>query len=192
MNTCRAGAELTTRSKRGSTGAPGTLGISARSGGSSASRTASGCLAFRWVALSISESTPWSTLNGAHEPNNAATIATRLVRFTIHLLLLAGSFTLRGRPVLLALDRRIKLDGFSRLGPLQDDFLVADPHQSRVAVAPAQTDRPAVDRRLAAVSGDDHDLRGRRTDRRLKSTRGAAENFPGRPGRIAQSLREAE
>src|SRR3989442_7062890 len=31
-----------TRSKRGSTGAPGTLGISARSGGSSASRTAFG------------------------------------------------------------------------------------------------------------------------------------------------------
>src|SRR6266852_5303642 len=129
MNTCRAGAALTTRSKRGSTGAPGTLGISARSGGSSASRTVSGSLAFCWVALSISESMPWSTRNGAHEPNSAAIIATRLVRFTVlPLLLLAGGFTLRGRPVLPALDRRVKLDGFSRLGPLQDDFLVTDPH----------------------------------------------------------------
>ena len=65
MNTCCAGAALTTRSKRGSTGAPAAFGISALSGGSSASRTATdwfdaACLA----ALSISATILSSTLYG--------------------------------------------------------------------------------------------------------------------------------
>src|SRR5438132_13448989 len=192
MNPCRARAVLTTRSKRGSTGAPGTLGISARSGRSSASRTAFGWLPFCAVALSISEITDRSTWNGAQEPSRAAAIAARLVRFTVLLLLLlAGGFTLRGRPVSLAMDRRKELDGFSRLGSLQYDLLVRDLHHSGVPVVLAEFDRPPVDRHLVAVSRDDHDLRGRSTDRRFKSTRGTAENFPRRASRIVQSLRKA-
>src|SRR5258707_12346295 len=46
MNTCRAGAALTTRSKRGSTGAPGTFGISARSGGGKHPRGGAALLPF--------------------------------------------------------------------------------------------------------------------------------------------------
>src|SRR6266849_1112774 len=104
MNTCRAGAEFTTRSKGGSTGAPGTLGISARSSGSSAARTASGWLVLCAVALSTSERTPWSTRNGEQEASTAATITARLVRFTVLLLLLAGGISLRGTRVFLTLD----------------------------------------------------------------------------------------
>src|SRR3989442_7629128 len=190
MNTCRAGAVLTTRSKRGSTGAPGTLGISARSGGSSASRTAFGWLPFCAVALSISEITDRSTWNGAQEPSRAAAIAARLVRFTVLLLLLAGVVSPRGRPVSLE-DRRIELDGFSRLGSLQYDLLVRDLRHSGVPVVLAEFDRPPVDRHLAAGFGDDHDLHGRRALCGLIPVGGSAENFQRRPRGIVQSLRKA-
>src|SRR5258708_25180508 len=190
MNAWRAGAGLTTRSKRGSTGAPGTFGISARSGGSSAAVRASGWAAFCEVALSMSERTPWSTRNGEKEASTAAPIPARLVRFTVLLLLLAGVVGPRGRPVSLALDRRIELDGFSRLGPLQDDLLVADPHYSGVPVALPEVDGPAIDRYLVAVFRDDHDLRGRRARRGLVPVSGSAENLWRGPRGIAQSLRE--
>src|SRR3989442_6237891 len=193
MNTCCAGAPLTTRSKRGSTGVPATFGISALRGGSSASRTAMGwfdaaCLA----ALSISATMLGSTLYGpAQETSNAANALT-LIRFMSRLLTTPRrlELLLGGGPALRAPHRRIELDSFGPFGSLQDDLLVADPRQSRVAVAPAQNDRLPVDRRLAALLRDDHDLRRRKICRGLDKVC-TAESFPGRPGGIAQSLRVA-
>src|SRR5882762_771059 len=64
-----------------------------------------------------------------------------------------------GGPVFPSVNGRIELDDFGGVVPSQHDFLVADPHQGRVAVAAAQNDRLAVDRRLPAIGRDDHDKR---------------------------------
>src|SRR3989475_8344550 len=124
----------------------------------------------------------------AHETSKAANTVT-LIRFMSPLLTTPWhlEFLLGGGPALRALYRRIKFDSFGSFGPLQDELLVADPRQSRVAVAPAQNDRLPVDRRLAAVLRDDHDLRRRKICRGLDKVC-TAESFPGRPGGIAQSL----
>src|SRR2546429_5059539 len=102
MTTCCAGAALTTRSKRGSTGAPAAFGISALSGGSSASRTATdwfdaACLA----ALSISATILSSTLYGPAQETSKAVNAVTLIRFMSSLLPLLGDFRLflSGRPM---------------------------------------------------------------------------------------------
>src|SRR5256885_4503284 len=188
MNTWCAGAPLTTRSKRGSAGLPAAFGISALRGGSSASRTATdwfdaACLA----ALSISATMLSSTLYGPAQETSKAVDAMTLIRFMGPLLTTPWhlGFLLGGGPALRAPHRRIELDGFGRFGSLQDDLLVADPHQGGVAVTPAQTDRAAVDRRLAAVFGDDHHLRGRRTQRRIECTRAGTQ---GRASGIVQAL----
>src|SRR5258705_11811239 len=110
----------------------------------------------------------------------AAAIAARLVRFTVLLLLLAGVVCPRGRPVFLALDRRIELDGFSRLGSLQDDLLVGDPHHGGIPIALAEADRAAIDRYLSAVLRDDHDLRGGGAGCGLVAVTGSAKSFLGR------------
>src|SRR5256885_9151114 len=189
MNTCCAGAPLTTRSKRGSAGFPAAFGISALRGGRSASRTATdwfdaACLA----ALSISATILSSTLYGpAQETSKTATDTLTLIRFMGPLLQPPGGFrfTLSGRPVFPSVDGRIELDDFGRVALSQYDFLVADSDQGSIAVAPAQTDRAAVDRRLAAVFGDDHHLRGRRAHRRIECTRAGTQ---GRAGGIVQAL----
>src|SRR2546425_9049661 len=195
MNTCCAGAALTTRSKRGSTGVPATFGISALRGGSRASRTAVGCFdAACRAALSISATMLWSTLYGpAQETSKAATNTSTLIRFMGPLLTTPRhlEILLGGGPALRAPYRRIELDGFGPFGPLQDDLLVADPHQSRVVVAPAQNDPLPVDRRPVAIRRDDHDLSRRRIAHELGGARATAENFPGRARGIVQSLRKA-
>src|SRR2546430_14040421 len=98
-----------------------------------------------------------STLYGPAQETSKAVDAMTLIRFMNPLLTTPWhlGFLLGGGPALRALHRRIELDGFGRSGSLQDDLLVADAHQGGVAVAPAQTDCAAVDRRLAAVPGDD-------------------------------------
>src|SRR6266699_3726829 len=194
MNTCWAGAPLTTRSKRGSAGLPAAFGISALRGGSSASRTAIGwfdaaCLA----ALSISATMLWSTLYGpAQETSNAANTLT-LIRFMSPLLPPPGGcrLLLGGRPVFPSIHRRIELDDFGCIALSQHYFLVADSHQSRVAVAPTQDDRPAIDRNLAAVFRDDHDLRGRPARCEVVGFGESADNFPRRPRGIVQALGDA-
>src|SRR5947207_10139295 len=194
MNTCCAGAALTTRSKRGSTGAPAACGISALSGGSSASRTATdwfdaACLA----ALSISATILSSTLYGPAQETSKAVNAVTLIRFMSSLLPLLGGFRLflSGRPVSpSSIHGRIELDDFGRVALSQYDLLGADSHQSRGAVAPAKIDGPAIDRHLAPVFCDDHDLRGRRAPCGLVGAGGSADNFPRRPHGIAQPLCE--
>src|SRR2546427_13076456 len=128
----------------------------------------------------------------AHETSKAANTVT-LIRFMSPLLTTPWhlEFLLGGGPALRALYRRIKFDSFGSFGPLQDELLVADPHQSRVAVAPAQNDRLPVDRRLAAVLRDDHDLRRRWIAHGFSRACAAAENFPGRAGGIVQVLGDA-
>src|SRR6266446_414142 len=128
----------------------------------------------------------------AHETSKAANTVT-LIRFMGPLLPPPGGFRLlqSGRPVFPSMHGRIELDDFGRVALSQYDFLVADSDQSRATVASAQTDRPAIDRHLAAVFRDDHDLRGRPARSGLVGIGESADNFARRPRGIAQSLRKA-
>src|SRR5882762_4691239 len=123
MNTCCAGAALTTRSKRGSAGVPGIFANSALRGGSSASRTAAGWFdAACRAALSISATIPLSTwLYGVMQDTSKAATDTVTLFCFMSLLLTTPrrlDILLGGGPALRALHRRIELDGLGPSTPL--------------------------------------------------------------------------
>src|SRR5262245_42933518 len=143
MNTCCAGAVLTTRSKRGSTGAPGSLGISARNGGSSASRTASGwlarlCFAAPATSARMAGSVCLVTIGGSTHDASRTSIA-RLILFMVSILPSIGGV---GRAALggphPAVHRGIQPDHFGGTRLLENDFGVVDPDKGRVSVSPPQ------------------------------------------------------